>query len=136
LIAGGRSETRVRKTVLLTGMCAGLAVIGAAATRDPVIAIIWISIALSGLAAAAPVCWSLPSLIAPKGGVGTVGGIMNFANNMMGAAAPMVTGFVVGSTQSFANAFIVAAIVLLVGVAAFAFLLGRIEALDGPATST
>jgi ACS family D-galactonate transporter-like MFS transporter len=135
LIAGGRSETRVRKTVLLTGMCAGLAVIGAATTRDPVVAIIWISIALSGLAAAAPVCWSLPSLIAPKGGVGTVGGIMNFANNMMGAAAPMVTGYVVGSTQSFANAFIVAGIVLLVGVASFAFLLGRIEALDGPAAS-
>jgi hypothetical protein len=60
---------------------------------------------------------------------------MNFANNMMGAAAPMVTGYVVGSTQSFANAFIVAGIVLLVGVASFAFLLGRIEALDGPAAS-
>jgi ACS family D-galactonate transporter-like MFS transporter len=136
LIAGGRSDTRVRKTVLLTGMCAGLAVMGAATTRDPVVAITWISVALSGLAAAAPVCWSLPSLIAPKGGVGTVGGIMNFGNNMMGAAAPMVTGYVVGSTQSFANAFIVAGFVLLVGVASFAFLLGRIEPLAGPATST
>jgi MFS family permease len=133
LIAKGRDETRVRKTVLLTGMCAGLSVFGAATTTDPIVAIIWISIALSGLAAAAPVGWSLPSLIAPKGGVGTVGGIMNFANNMMGAAAPMVTGYVVGSTHSFANAFIVAGIVLLVGVASFAFLLGRIEPLQGPA---
>jgi MFS transporter, ACS family, D-galactonate transporter len=136
LIAAGRNETRVRKTVLLIGMCAGLAVFGASTTRDPVVAIIWISIALSGLAAAAPVGWSLPSLIAPKGGVGTVGGIMNFANNMMGAAAPMVTGYVVGSTQSFANAFIVAGFVLLVGVASFAFLLGRIEPIDGPVTQT
>jgi MFS family permease len=132
LIAKGRDETRVRKTVLLTGMCAGLAVFGAATTTNPIVAIVWISIALSGLAAAAPVGWSLPSLIAPKGGVGTVGGIMNFSNNMMGAAAPMVTGYVVGSTRSFANAFIVAGIVLLVGVASFAFLLGRIEPLQGP----
>jgi hypothetical protein len=61
---------------------------------------------------------------------------MNFGNNMVGAAAPMVTGYVVGSTQSFANAFIVAGFVLMVGVASFAFLLGRIEPLAGPATST
>jgi sugar phosphate permease len=132
LIARGRDETRVRKTVLLCGMTAGLAVFGATTTTDPAIAITWISIALSGLAAAAPVGWSLPSLIAPKGGVGTVGGIMNFANNMMGAVAPIVTGYIVGSTQSFANAFLVAGIVLIVGIVAFIVLLGRIEPLPEP----
>jgi sugar phosphate permease len=75
--------------------------------------------------------WRIGSLI----GVGTVGGVMNFANNMMGAVAPIVTGYVVGSTRSFTNAFIVAAIVLLAGVASFVFLLGRIEPLPGPGTS-
>lgn len=136
LIAKGHDETRVRKTVLLAGMCGGLAVFGATTTTDPVIAIIWISIALSGLAAAAPVGWSLPSLIAPKGGVGTVGGIMNFANNMMGAVAPIATGLIVGSTQSFTNAFLVAGVVLLLGMASFVFLLGRIEPLPEPGALT
>ncbi|MDE2566007.1 MAG: MFS transporter [Burkholderiales bacterium] len=132
LIARGWDETRVRKGVLLCGMAAGLAVFGATTTTDPVVAITWISIALSGLAAAAPVGWSLPSLIAPKGGVGTVGGIMNFFNNLMGAVAPIVTGYIVGSTQSFTNAFIVAGVVLLVGMASFVFMLGRIEPLPEP----
>ena len=132
LIARGHDETKVRKAVLLGGMTLGLAVFGATTTTDPVVAIVWISIALSGLAAAAPVGWSLPSLIAPKGGVGTVGGIMNFANNMMGAVAPIVTGVIVGQTQSFTNAFIVAGVVLLAGMAAFVFLLGRIEPLPEP----
>jgi MFS transporter, ACS family, D-galactonate transporter len=132
LIARGHDETRVRRTVLLVGMTLGLAVLGATATKDPVTAIVFISIALAGLAAAAPVGWSLPSLIAPPGGVGTVGGIMNFANNLMGAAAPIVTGYVVGATQAFTSAFIVAGAVLLVGIAAFVFLLGRIEPLPGP----
>lgn len=127
LIAHGHDETRVRKTVLVSGMCAGLAVFGATRTTDPVQAIAWISLALSGLAAAAPVGWSLPSLIAPRGGVGTVGAIMNFANNLMGAAAPIITGMIVGRTHSFANAFLVAGVVLLTGIAAFVFLLGRIE---------
>jgi MFS transporter, ACS family, D-galactonate transporter len=132
LIANGHDETRVRRAVLLLGMTCGLAVLGATTTTDPAIAIAWISVALAGLAAAAPVGWSLPSLIAPPGGVGTVGGIMNFANNLMGAAAPIVTGYVVGSTQAFTNAFVVAAIVLVVGIVAFVVLLGRIEPLPPP----
>lgn len=132
LVAKGYNDTRVRKTVLLIGMLGGLAVFGARSTTNPVVAITWISIALSGLAAAAPVCWSLPSLVAPKGGVGTVSGIMNFANNMMGVAAPIVTGYVVGLTQSFEMAFLTAGVVLLIGAAAFFFLLGPLEALPDP----
>ena len=132
LISRGRDETRVRKAVLLAGMCGGLAVFGATRTTDPVWAIVWISVALSGLAAAAPVGWSLPSLIAPQGGVGTVGAIMNFANNLMGAVAPIVTGMIVGATHSFTNAFLVAGVVLLIGVASFVFLLGRIEPIPEP----
>ena len=132
LISRGRDETRVRKAVLVIGMCTGIAVLGATVTTRPLVALVWISIALSGLSAAAPVAWSLTSLIAPKGGVGAVGGMMNFSNNMMGVVAPIVTGFIVGSTHSFVGAFLVAGLVLIAGVASFVFLLGRIEPLPGP----
>ncbi|MDC8758384.1 MFS transporter [Janthinobacterium fluminis] len=132
LIARGRDESTVRKAVLVTGMLFGLAVFGATQTSDPVWAIFWISIALGGLAAAAPVGWSLPSLIAPKGGAGTIGGIMNFANNLMGAAAPIVTGVIVGATNSFANAFYVAGVILLIGIVSFVFVLGKIEPIADP----
>lgn len=132
LIRKGRDETRVRKAVLVIGMCTGIAVLGTTATTRPAIALAWISLALTGLAPAASVAWSLPSLIAPKGGVGAVGGIMNFSNNMMGVVAPIVTGFVVGRTHSFVDAFLVAGLVLVAGVASFVFLLGRIEPLPDP----
>ena len=134
LIARGADETRVRKTVLVVGMLFGLAIVGATRTADPVWATLWISISLGGLAAAAPVGWSIPSLIGPKGGVGAVGGIMNFAVNLMGIAAPIATGLIVRTTHSFTDAFLVAACILLVGAAAFMFLLGRIETLPGPGT--
>lgn len=127
LISSGKDESKVRKAVLVIGMVFGLAVFGATQTTDPVWAIFWISIALGGLASAAPVGWSLPSLIAPKGGVGTLGGIMNFVNNLMGAAAPIVTGFIVGATNSFANAFFVAGVILVIGIISFVFVLGKIE---------
>jgi MFS family permease len=89
----------------------------------------WISIALGGLAAAAPVGWSIPSLIAPKGGAGTIGGIMNFFNNLMGGVAPIATGYIVGVTNSFNGAFLVAGVVLLVGILSYVFLLGDITPL-------
>ncbi len=132
LISRGKDESLVRKTVLVCGMLMGLAVFGATQTTDPAWAIFWISIALGGLASAAPVGWSLPSLIAPKGGAGTIGGIMNFANNLMGAAAPIVTGMIVGATNSFSNAFAVAGVILVIGIIAFVFVLGKIEPIPDP----
>jgi len=70
---------------------------------------------------------SIVSLIAPKGGAGTVGGILNFTNNMMGVLAPIITGLVVDWTQSFAGAFLIAGVVLLVGIFFYIVVLGRIE---------
>jgi len=132
LIARGVDETRVRKSVLVIGMILGLAIIGATRTTNAHWALFWISMSLGGLAAAAPVGWSLPSLVAPKGGVGAVGGIMNFAVNAMGIAAPIVTGRIIKETGSFTLAFLVAAAALVVGILAFIFLLGRIEPMEGP----
>ena len=92
LIATRHDETKVRKSVLVAGMLLVLAVFGAVGTTDPMWAITWITIALTGLAAAAPVGSSIVSLIAPRGGTGTIGGIVNITNNLMGIAAPVITG--------------------------------------------
>ena len=132
LIARGHDETAVRKTVLVSGMLLGLAVFGATFTVKPIWAIFWISVALSGLAAAAPVGWSIPSLIAPRGGTGTISGIMNFFNNLMGVAAPVATGYLAGATHSFSIAFVVAGLVLLVGIISYLCVLGRIEPISDP----
>jgi ACS family D-galactonate transporter-like MFS transporter len=127
LIAQGFDAAKVRKTLLTIGMTMGLAVIGAAFTRNPNVAITWLSIALGGLAFAAPIFWSLPGLVAPKEMVGTVGALMNFANNIMGIIAPIATGYISTKTGSFAVAFGVAGVVLFVGLLSFVTLLGRIE---------
>jgi MFS transporter, ACS family, D-galactonate transporter len=132
LVKRGYDDTLVRKTVLVGGMVLGLAVIGAPFTTDPRWAVVWISIALSGLAAAAPVGWSIPSLIAPRGGTATIGGVMNFFNNLMGVVAPIVTGYIVAATGSFSAAFIAAAIVLVIGILAYVFVLGRLDPIPEP----
>lgn len=135
LISRGLNQNKVRKTLIVLGMVLGLAVAGAATTNNANIAILWISIALGGLAFMAPISWSIPALIAPRGTVGTVGSVMNFLNNVMGIAAPIVTGFIAGGTGSFALGFLVAAIVLVIGILCYVFLLGRIEPIPEPATT-
>jgi ACS family D-galactonate transporter-like MFS transporter len=127
LVTGGYDQSRVRKTVLVGGMTLGLSIFGVTLTANPSWAILWISLALGGLAAAAPVCWSLPSLIAPKAGVGSVGSLMNLSNNLMGGAAPIVTGYIVGATKSFTMAFLLAGAFLVIGIVSFVVVLGEIE---------
>ncbi len=126
-IKRGNDETVVRKTILVLGMLTGLMVFGAVFTTDRFWALLWITISLCGLAAAAPAGWSIPSLIAPRGGNGTVGGIMNFLNSIMGITSPIVTGFIVLKTGSFSSAFVVAGVVLVIGIFSYVFVLGRIE---------
>ncbi len=127
LIQRGWNANRVRKVVLVGGTALGLGILGAAHAHSATRALIWISISIGGLAAAAPVGWSVPSLIAPRSSVGKVGGIVNFSNQISGIAAPIVTGYLVAARHSFAWAFAVSAAYLLIGITAYIVLLGRIE---------
>ncbi|MEO7004688.1 MAG: MFS transporter [Acidobacteriaceae bacterium] len=127
LIQRGWNASRVRKVVLVVGTALGLGILGAAHAHSATRAIAWISVSIGGLAAAAPVGWSIPSLIAPRDAVGKVGGIMNFSNQLSGIAAPVITGYLVAALHSFAWAFGVSAIYLAIGIWSYIFLLGRIE---------
>jgi MFS family permease len=130
LIQRGWDANRVLKTILVGGTAFGLGILGAANAHTPTRALIWISISIGGLSAAAPVGWSIPSLIAPRGSVATVAGIVSFSNQLSAIAAPIVTGYVVSATRSYAWAFGISAIYLLIGISSYIFLLGRIEAVE------
>ena len=123
LVRRGWNASRVRMTVLVTGTAFGLGIVGAGWSHTPAQALAWISISIGGLSAAAPVGWSVPSLIAPKGSVGRVGGILNFSNQLSGVAAPIITGYVVQTRHSFAGAFVVAGAYLVIGICGYIFLL-------------
>ena len=132
LIQRGANSVRVRQTVLVGGTAFGLGILGAAQAHSAASALFWISMSIGGLSAASLVGWSIPSLIAPRESVGTLGGILNLCNQLAGIAAPVVTGYVVQATHSFSGAFIAASVFLLIGIAGYIFLLGRIESIPEP----
>jgi ACS family D-galactonate transporter-like MFS transporter len=126
LVQKGWNSNLVRKTILIGGTACGLGLLGAAHAHTATRALIWISVSIGGLSAAAPVGWSLPSLIAGRNDVGKVGGIMNFCSQLSGIAASILTGYLV-TYRSYAWAFGVSAIYLMIGIAGYIFLLGKIE---------
>jgi MFS-type transporter involved in bile tolerance (Atg22 family) len=113
-------------------MSFGLAIFGAARAHTPAVALFWISLALGGLAAAAPVAWTIPSLIAPRESVGTLAGMVNLCGQLAAISAPIITGYIVSASHSFAAAFVTATVILLMGIAGYIFLLGRIEPIPEP----
>ena len=127
LVQRGFGQSAVRRTVLIGGTAFGLGILGAAHAHSPSQALIWITVSLSGLAAAAPVAWSLPSFIARRPNVGKVGGIINFCGQVSGIAASILTGYLVSAHHSYSAAFAVAAGYLTIGIAGYLFLLGAIE---------
>lgn len=132
LVQNGLNASRVRQGILIAGTSLGLGIFGAMYAHTTAGAVACISVAIGGLSAAAPVCWSVPSLIAPRESVGTLGGIMNFGSQLSAIAAPIATGYVVQFTHSFFWAFGAAAMFLAAGVAAYVFLLGGIEPIPEP----
>lgn len=130
LIRRGVNADLVRRSVLVGGTSCGLFVLAPAFQHEPRVVLVCLTIAISGLAAASPVVWTLPSLLAPAGATGRVGALMNLSNQIAGITAPIVTGYISGWTHSFAGAFLVAAVVLLLGIGSYVFLLGRIERVE------
>jgi MFS family permease len=132
LVRRVRRPWLVRQVVLVGGLAFGMGIYGAAFAHTAWQAVAWISICLGGLGAMAPVGWSVPSLIACRESVGRVGGIMNFATQIAAISAPVITGFF-AKGHDFGGAFILAAVVLAIGMAGYALLLGRLKVIPEPA---
>jgi MFS family permease len=130
LVSRGYDASKVRKSILVIGTGMGLFVLAPAFFQQPQAVLICLSLALSGLAAASPVLWSLPSLLAPPESTGRVGAIMNQSNQIAAIVAPIATGYISTWTHSFAAAFLVAGVILSLGIASYIFLLGRIESIS------
>lgn len=115
LIARGWNAKTVRKTTIVLGMSLGLAIWGVRGVHTPAVALCWISVGLCGLSIAAPVAWTVPSLIVTQENVGVVSAFANFFSQVAGILAPIVTGYIIALTHSFSAAFATATAVLLLG---------------------
>jgi ACS family glucarate transporter-like MFS transporter len=123
LVRHGHEEKRIRKIFIVTGLAIGCLIVPAGMVEDRMTAVWLLTISLCGLGLASPNTWTLTQAVCEKKIVGTVTGIQNFGGNLGGILAPALTGFIVQATNSFALAFALMGVVLVVGILAYWFLI-------------
>jgi ACS family D-galactonate transporter-like MFS transporter len=74
--------------------------------------------------------WTLLTDVAPKELMGLSGGVFNFCANLAGIITPLVVGFVVYATGSFAWALTFIGIVALLGVFSYVFVVGDVRRVE------
>jgi MFS family permease len=125
VIARGASITVVRKTVTVLshlGVAVGLA---GCAVGSPTVVIA--SLFLCGVFLGLNSIWPISQTLAGPRAAAKWVGIQNGIANTAGIIVPIVTGFIVDRTGSFDAAFIVAAVVALLGAVGWGLILGPVE---------
>ena len=74
--------------------------------------------------------WTLISDVAPKSHIGLTAGVFNFCTNLAGIITPLVIGFIYMATGSFFLALAYIAVVALLGVLSYVFLLGDVKRVE------
>jgi len=130
LVRRGWHASPVLKTAIVlghVGVTATMAACAGAGPRDSV-ALLLVSGVFFGLQSA-PLGAISQTLAGPRA-AGQWMGIQNFVANLAGVTAPVITGLVVDRTGSFAWAFVIAAVMTLMGAFAFALVVRRVEPID------
>lgn len=122
LVRRGYSEIAVRKTFLCLGLLLACAMVPAGLAAHAFVSVLWLTFALAGLGLAAPNTWALTMKLSPPDSVGMLSGVQNFAGNIGGVLAPLITGYIAHITGSFVLALGFASVVSFCGVLAYLFL--------------
>jgi MFS family permease len=125
LVVRGLDPVAVRKGFTIAGLLvAATASIGPlSGSRD--IALLFAIVSLTGLGLATANYWALTQTLMPGAAIGRIAGVQNFASNLSGIVAPIVTGWLVQRTGSYDAPIVSASVVLLIGVLAYAVLVRR-----------
>ena len=126
-ILAGSSPNQVLKTAIIIGLC-GVAVpmaLCAVAGHALTVMLLLIAGVFFGIQSA-PMNSITQTLGGPRG-AGQWMGVQNLCANLAGVLAPLITGFIVHSSNNFFWPFAIAAAVTLAGVLAYAVVIKRVE---------
>jgi MFS transporter, ACS family, D-galactonate transporter len=124
MVARGLSERRSRKTIITAAFLTSFMLLAAGRMGNDQAAVLAIGAAsLVGLATGN--LYALLASVAPEGAVGMWMGFMNFAGNIPGVVAPIVTGILIERTGSYYPGFIVAVVMLLLALPAYWWMVGE-----------
>ena len=134
-IASGKTPTLVRKMFMVVGQVGAGISLGACVVSGPVLSVVCLLSAAAFWGISASNTWAITQTLAGRQAAGKWTGLQNFLGNLAGWIAPVVTGAVVDKTGRFFWAFIITAVIALLGSLSWIFIVGALRQVDWSARS-
>lgn len=125
MIARGADPIKVRKGFTIAGLAVASTEIIGVMSGSREMAVIFAVVSLSGLGLATANYWALTQSLMPGAAIGRIAGVQNFASNLSGIVAPILTGRLVAWTGSYEAPMQTVALLLIAGIAAYVFLVRK-----------
>lgn len=119
-----------RKYAMVIGLICGVAVIPAVFVSAWQWALVFLTIAESGIMFSNGAAWGACSEIAPRGQAGSVASMQNFGGNVGGYFAPLLTGILVQNSGNFVSALVLSGALAVVGALCYFILLPSSKTTD------
>jgi ACS family D-galactonate transporter-like MFS transporter len=130
LIKKGHSTTKIRKAFVASGLVFSVAAFPSAIVEDLTASLVLLTVAYTALGVTVSNLWAISQTLAGPTAAGKWTGAQNCLGAVAGIVAPIVSGFVVQQTGNFSLAFLIMAILALVGAASYVFLVRTIAPID------
>lgn len=128
LLRSGYSLSFARKAPIITGLLISSVIVFANYVESNELAVLFFTIALFGNGLAS-IGWSLISSVAPQRLIGLTGGTFNGISNLSGIVTPTIIG-ILAAGGNFAPGLTYIAVVALLGVCSYVFLIGKLEPVE------
>jgi len=129
LIGRGGHPVRVRKAFAMAGLILASSVALGVLTRSRGVSLALVVLSASGLGLTTGSYWALTQSMVPGSIAGRVAGLQNFASNVSGIVASLVTGYLKASTRGYEVPILVVGLTLAAGASAYHFLVREDSAL-------
>jgi MFS transporter, ACS family, D-galactonate transporter len=129
-IASGKTPTLVRKTFMVVGQVGAGISLAACVVSGPVLSVVCLLLAAAFWGISASNTWAITQTLAGPQAAGKWTGLQNFLGNLAGWIAPVMTGLVVDKTGRFFWAFIITAVIALLGSLSWIFIVGALRQVD------
>jgi MFS transporter, ACS family, D-galactonate transporter len=127
LIAAGRSVTRVRKTVVVSGLVCSSVLLPVAFVESGRASVVLLLLSCVAFGAYTSNHWAITQTLAGPVMAGRWTSLQNGFGNLSGIVAPLLAGSIAGSTGSSRGAFIVAGVLVLVGAICWGVVVGPVR---------
>lgn len=125
LIANGGDAVKIRKRFTIAGFVVASTEMIGAMSDSRTVALAFAVISLSGLGLATANYWALTQTLMPGAAIGRIAGVQNFASNLSGVVAPMLTGWLKQTTGTYEAPMQAIWFFMVLGIASYSLLVRR-----------